>query len=262
MDLVSIERRERIAIVRFDRRDTRNALSLELCRQLTAAARAFENDTQTSAIVLTGTATVFTKGADLKDPELAVTRKAPFAERRQRMQTGGRMCRAWEELEPLTIAAIEGWCVGGGAALAVACDLRVAAEDATFYVPEIERGMNLSWGAVPRIGHLVGPARAKRIVILAEKLGAARAADWGLVDELAPSGGALAAALALAQRAAAMPPVQARMIKQAINAATVALDRAVSHADFDQFALAAASGDYEEGVRSFLEKRPPRYTGA
>jgi enoyl-CoA hydratase/carnithine racemase len=68
--------------------------------------------------------------------------------------------------------------------------------------------------------------------------------------------------MALAKRAASLPPVQIRMIKQAVNAAAFALDRAVSHADFDQFALAAASGDYAEGVNSFLEKRPPRYTGA
>jgi enoyl-CoA hydratase/carnithine racemase len=178
------------------------------------------------------------------------------------MQTGGRMCRAWEELEPLTIAAIEGWCIGGGAALVAACDLRVASEAATFYVPEIERGMNLSWGAVPRITRLVGPARAKRAVILAEKISGAQAVEWGLADESCAPGGSFEAAMALAKRAASLPPVQIRMIKQAVNAAAFALDRAVSHADFDQFALAAASGDYAEGVNSFLEKRPPRYTGA
>jgi enoyl-CoA hydratase len=129
-------------------------------------------------------------------------------------------------------------------------------------VPEIERGMNLSWGAVPRITHLVGHAKAKRIIILSEKLPAATALDWGLVDTLAEPGTALEAAMAWAQRAASMPPVQLRMIKQAINASAFALDRAVSHADFDQFALAAASGDFEEGTRSFLEGRPPHYTGA
>ncbi|MFZ4761088.1 MAG: enoyl-CoA hydratase/isomerase family protein, partial [Burkholderiaceae bacterium] len=193
---------------------------------------------------------------------MRLSRQAPLAERRLAMQTGGRMCRAWAEIEALTIVAIEGWCVGGGAALAVACDLRVAGEAATFYVPEIERGMNLSWGAVPRIAHLVGPARAKRIAVLAEKLPAARALDWGLIDEVAPSGGALQAALALAERAASLPPVQLRMIKQAVDASVFALDRTASHADFDQFALAAGSGDFAEGTRSFLERRPPRYTGA
>ena len=262
MDCVSIERHGRIAVVRLDRGDGRNPLSLDACRQLTRAARSFDDDPEVSAVVLTGTATVFSLGADLKDAELAASRRAPLAERRIAMQTGGRMCRAWAEIEALTIVAIEGWCVGGGAALAVACDLRVASEAATFYVPEIERGMNLSWGAVPRIAHLVGPARAKRIAVLAERLPAVRALDWGLIDETAPSGGALQAALALAERAASLPPVQLRMIKQAVDASVFALDRTASHADFDQFALAAGSGDFAEGTQSFLERRPPRYTGA
>jgi enoyl-CoA hydratase/carnithine racemase len=172
------------------------------------------------------------------------------------------MCRAWEEIEALTIVAIEGWCVGGGAALAVSCDLRVASRDANLYVPEIERGMNLSWGAIPRITHLVGPSKAKRIVILSEKVSAPVAAEWGLVDSLTDAGGAMAEARQWAERAAGLPPVQLRMIKQAINASAFALDRAVSHADFDQFALAAGSEDFQEGTRSFLERRPPRYTGA
>jgi enoyl-CoA hydratase len=262
MQIVHIERVGRIAVVRLDRGDARNALSLEACRQLTRAARGFDDDPDVSAVVLTGTAEVFSLGADLRDEELARSRTARLSERRLAMQTGGRMCRAWEELEPLTIAAIEGWCVGGGAAIAAACDLRVASESATLYVPEIERGMNLSWGAVPRIAHLVGPAKAKRIAILSERLPAARALEWGLIDEVAPPGGALAAAMALAERAASLPPVQLRMIKQAINASVFALDRAASHADSDQFALAAGSGDHAEGVRAFLEKRPPRYTGA
>lgn len=261
-DFVSIERHERIAIVRFDRGDKANALSLQLCRELTSAARSFENDSQTSAVILTGSATRFSFGADLKDPETAASRKAPLAERRILLQTGGRLCRAWEEIEAITIAAIEGWCVGGGAALAAACDLRIAAQDSNFYVPEIERGMNLSWGTVPRIVHLVGPSRAKRIIALAEKFDAGRALDWGFIDEIASPGSTVDMAMQMAHRAASLPPVQVRMIKQSINAAAFALDRAISHADFDQFALAASSGDYDEGVRSFLEQRPPRYTGS
>lgn len=262
MQYVTVERRDRIAIVRFDRGDRANAMSVALCRELTEVARGFADDPLLAAVVLTGSADNFTMGADLQDPELRERRQAPLAERRLAMQTGGRMCRAWEEIEALTVVAIEGWCVGGGAALSVACDLRVAADNARFYVPEIERGMNLSWGAVPRITHLVGPARAKRIVILAQKLDASAAAEWGLVDSVCAPGNTVANALDWAERAASMPPVQLRMIKQAINASAFALDRAVSHADFDQYALAAASGDYEEGVRSFLERRPPRYTGA
>lgn len=259
--IVSIERRGRIAIVRFDRKHRANSLSIETCRQLQAAARSFENDTEVSAVILTGTADNFTMGADLRDPELLALPERPLAERRLLAQAGGRMCKAWEEIEALTLVAIEGWCVGGGAALALSCDLRVSADNAQLYVPEIERGMNLSWNAVPRLTALVGPARAKRIIILAEKLPATEAAQWGLVDRLAAPGQALAKALEWAERCASLPPVQIRMLKQQVNAVATALDRAASHADYEQFMLAASSGDFREGMRAFTENRPPRYRG-
>ena len=101
----------------------------------------------------------FCLGMDFKDEEVAKSATAGLAERRVALKTGPRMCRAWEELDPLTIVAIEGWCVGGGVALAVSCDLRIIGTGGHFYVPEVERGFNMSWGSVPRITNLVGPAR-------------------------------------------------------------------------------------------------------
>ena len=261
MKHVSIERQGRISIVRFDREIAANPLSLELIRELTAVARSFDDDTETSAVILAGRTDNFTMGFDLKDPEVAALRKAGLAERRLGLMAGGRMCRAWEEIQALTISAIEGWCVGGGVALAASTDLRVAGQGSGFYVPEIERGMNMSWGSVPRITNLVGPARAKRIVILAEKVMAARAEKWGLADELADDGASLDAAMVMAERAASLPPVALRMCKQDINAYANALAHTASHSDYDQFALAQDSKDFAEGVQAFLEKRPATYTG-
>ena len=262
MEHVRIERRGRVAIVRFDRGIPANPLSYAAMRELTAAARSFDDDSETSAVVLTGRADNFSMGADLKDPENRGARDAPLAERRVRLMTGARMCRAWEEVQPLTISAIEGWCVGGGVALTVSTDLRIIGASGGLYVPEIERGMNMSWGSVPRITNLVGPARAKRIVVLAEKIMADRAASWGLADEAVPDGTALDAALAMADRAATLPPVAVRMCKMGINAYANALAHAATHSDFDQYALAQSGDDFLEGVEAFLEKRTPRYTGA
>lgn len=259
MSAVTIERRGRIAVVRFDRGDKSNAMSRAVMTDLLAAARSFEDDTETSAIVLTGRPSVFTMGFDLKEGRAPGT--DTLSGRRLEAKLGARLSRAWAELEPITIAAIEGWCVGGGAALTAACDLRVMGEGATIYVPEIERGMNLGWQSVPRLVNLVGPSRAKRIIILAEKIGAERALEWGLVDEIAPDGQALAKALAMAEQVAAMPPVQVRMCKEAINAAATALNHATSVMDRDVFLLAQGSDDFKEGVRAFLERRKPRYTG-
>lgn len=230
-------------------------------RELTAAARSFENDHETSAVILTGRADHFCMGYDLKDPEARALRSAPLSERRLALMTGARMCQAWEDIQPMTIAAIEGWCVGGGAALAVAADFRIIGESSGLYVPEVERGLNMSWGSVPRITNLTGPARAKRIIMLAEKMNAARALDWGMADEIAKDGEVLEAAQSWAERAAAMPPAALRMCKQAINAYASALAHTAAHADYDQFALAEDSDDAREGIAAFLEKRAPVFRG-
>lgn len=258
---VSVEKSDRVAVVRFDRGNAANALSFALMRELTAVAHDLSEDPDLCAVVLTGRADNFCLGMDLKDEEVARTATAGLAERRAMLRTGPRLCRAWEELEALTIVAIEGWCAGGGAALAVACDLRVIGTGGHVYVPEVERGMNMSWGSVPRFTNLVGPARTKRIVVLAEKIDAARALDWGLVDEVTADGVTLDAALNMANRAATLPPNGVRICKSAINAYANALGSAVSHAEMDQFALTQGSKDYAEGVQAFLEKRKPRYTG-
>ena len=259
MSDVTIEKSGRIAIVRFDRGSRANPLSLQVMRDLTDAARSFETDVETSAIVLAGGEN-FSMGFDLRDEEAIAKRAAPLAEKRFSVATGRRMCQAWADLQPLTISAINGWCVGGGAALAVATDLRVMANGAHFYVPEIERGMNMSWGSVPRITNLVGPAKAKRIVVLAEKLDALRALDWGIADEVVAD--PMAKAMEMAERAASMPPVALRMCKQQVDAYANALAHTASHMDFDQFALSQTGGDFEEAVSAFFEKRDPKFTGA
>jgi len=261
MKHVTIERDGPISVVSFDRGYAANPFSYDLMRELTDAARGFEDDFETSAIVLTGRQDNFSMGFDLRDSETTRLKGAGLAERRQAAIVGRRMCQAWEDLQPLTISAIEGWCVGGGVALAVATDLRVVSQNAGLYVPEIERGLNMSWGSVPRITNLVGPARAKRVVILAEKLMADRAVDWGLADEIAVDGSTRDSALQLASRAASMPVVALRICKQDINNYANALAAVSSHTDYDQFTLTQGSEDADEGIDAFLEKRPPKFTG-
>jgi enoyl-CoA hydratase len=247
--------------VRFDRGDTVNALSVEALRQLTEAARRFHACPEISAVVLTGNARNFSLGADLKDPERADQRDQRLAERRIALRAGPEMCEAWEKIDAITIMAIEGWCVGGGAALAVSCDLRVMAKSARVYVPEVARGMNMSWGSIPRITALVGPARAKRIAALCEKIDADTALNWGLADAIADDGDALARAMEFANAAAALPPTALKMVKRDVNVAALALSQATAHRDLEAFALMQQSDDYAEGVASFLERRDPKFTG-
>ncbi len=252
----------RIAVVRFDRGDGLNALSPEATRQLTAAARDFEDDPSTSVVVLTGTEKAFSAGFDLKDPEGRARRTMDLGSLRRQLKLGQRLTRAWHEMQQVTIGAIEGFCIGGGVSIAVALDFRVMARNAHMRVPEIALGMNMSWQTMPRMLHLIGPARTKLAVMLADdRISADQALEWGLVETLAEPGQAFDAAMVLATKIAAQPPMSVAMTKLTVNRLAHALDDLASHMDEDQFALASLSDDHKEGVAAFLERRPPRFKG-
>jgi enoyl-CoA hydratase len=248
--------------VKFDRGDGINALSPEAMRQLTNAARSFEDDAATSVVVLTGAVSAFTAGFDLKDPEGRARRAMDLGSLRRHLKLGPRMTRAWQEMEQITIGAIEGFCIGGGVALAVALDFRVMGRDAHMRVPEIGLGMNMSWQSVPRMLHLMGPARTKQAVILADqRISADEAYEWGLVEQVADPGRAFDGAMELAWKVAAQPPLSVAMTKLTVNRLTHALDDLASHMDIDQFALTSMSEDHKEGVAAFLERRKPKFRG-
>ncbi|MEM8662230.1 MAG: enoyl-CoA hydratase/isomerase family protein [Pseudomonadota bacterium] len=260
-EYLSVERDGRVAIVRFDSKNKVNSLSLALMRELTQLATELQTDAELSAVILTGQSTVFSGGMDLKDPELASAGSLSLAQRRELVKVGPRMCAAWEGLEPVTLAAIEGWCIGGAVALAVACDWRVAASTASIRVPEIKLGFNMSWQSVPRFVNLIGPAKTKQLLLLADVINAEAAQQWGLLDYVVESGSSMSKAKALAEQLADMPPVPLRMIKQAINLSASALDNAVSAMDVDQFLLAMGSEDAAEAARAFFENREAVFTG-
>ena len=265
-EYVTIERGHgpegRIAIVRFDRGDGINALSPEAMRQLTNAARSFEDDASTSVVVLTGGKDAFTAGFDLKDPEGRSRRTMDLGALRRHLKLGPRLTRAWQDMEQITIGAIEGFCIGGGVALAVALDFRVMGSDAHLRVPEIGLGMNMSWQSVPRMLHLMGPARTKQAVILADqRISADEAYEWGLVEEVTDPGKAFDGAMELAWKVAVQPPLSVAMTKLTVNRLAHALDDLASHMDVDQFALTSMSEDHKEGVAAFLERRKPKFRG-
>jgi enoyl-CoA hydratase len=258
---IDVQRTGRVAVVRFDRLDGLNALSLDLMRDLTEVARSFEDDIETTAVVLTGSDKIFTAGLDLRDPKILEAMTAPLGTKRQLVSFGPKMCRAWEDMQQITIAAVEGHCVGGGVSIAVSCDFRVMSQAAFFRVPELLLGMNMSWQTLPRLVHLVGPARAKRIVLLAERIDAETSMNWGLADEVSTDGEALIQAISLAERIAELPPLPAKMTKQSINAVTNALDNVASYMDSDQFMLCQMTQDQGEAISAFLEKRKPKFKG-
>jgi enoyl-CoA hydratase/carnithine racemase len=251
-----------VAEVRLNRPAARNALSQSLMRQLTEVAWHFRASTDIQAVIVTGAETYFSAGADLSGRgSAAPAATATRLERRQTARMGPDMCAAWESLEQVTIAAIEGYCIGGAAALAVSLDFRIAGAGAYLRLPEIALGMNMSWGALPRVAALVGPARAKRFAIFCEPCPAEEALAWGMVDELTPAGEALAKAREWAAKVAALPPLPVRMTKEAITAASTAHHRAAANMDRDQWLLTSEGADYREGVAAFLQKRTPVFRG-
>ncbi|MBN2223454.1 MAG: enoyl-CoA hydratase/isomerase family protein [Deltaproteobacteria bacterium] len=259
--LLDLEQEERTAIVRISRPEKKNALSIDLIEELSFMAEDLKKRADLIAVILTGGDSYFSPGVDLSDPKLYEIFGEGLFQKRKAMEYGPRMCRAWEDLDQFTIAAIEGFCVGGGVALTASLDFRVMAESSFIRVPEIGLGMNMSWASLPRLVHLVGPARAKEIVIFAERVKAADAYEWGFAQRITADGNALSVSRKIAEHVAEKPPVQVAMTKQTINALTTALDRLTSHMDTDQFILSLMSEDFKEGVAAYQQKRKPSFTG-
>jgi len=258
---LTVERKGYVAVVTLNRPDRGNALSVEMMRELEDAALSFREDTETRVVVFTGAGKHFCVGIDLRDPEHAKSLSAPLLYRQRLFRLGPRMIRVLREMDQVTIAAVNGAAMGGGACIASALDFRVGAADCRVGYPESSLGIPLSWVSLPLCVHLVGPSRAKRWLMLGERLDADTLLQWGFLDELVPPGELLEKALEMAEAYAARAPVAVQMIKRSVNALTGALDEAVMHMDSDQVLLAETTRDFQEAVQAFLEKREPHFRG-
>lgn len=251
---LEIEEHGRVAVVRIARPEKKNALCLALIQELTRTAQDLSSRADIGAVVLTGQGPFFSAGMDLTDSFIADFPRATLAEKRVLMSHAPRMCQAWENMGQITLAAIEGFCLGGGLSLASSLDFRVMAQSAYICAPEIDWGMNMSWGTLPRLLHLVGPARAKQIIVLAEKITAAQAYEWGWAQWVCPDGKALETAENIAQKAAGKPLAPVSMTKRTVNALATAMDALASHMDADQFLLSVMDSDFASKLSGFFNK--------
>lgn len=253
-EAVTVERRDKVAIVRLDRGGRANAMSFAIMDALADAARGLESDSGLAAVVLTGTAKIFSAGMDLRDAAFDRLGAMSLAEKRALAEHGPRLARSWAGLEMPTIAAVEGPCLAGGLALVAMCDFRVAGRSALFGAPEVQVAHNMGWHSVPRLVRLVGVQATRRLLLAGEQWSAADAERLGFADFIVEDGGALEEALALAERIAGQPAMATRMVKRQIDAAAHGDDWALSAFDKDQQIVAWMSEDFAAARERFGRK--------
>jgi enoyl-CoA hydratase len=243
-----------VAVVTIDRPRRRNALNLEVKRLLTRAVLELGFDPAVRVIVLTGAGGYFVAGTDI-DEMAAMTPTSHTLDATDQVFTTLRACRT------LLIAAVEGYALGGGCELALACDLIVASEGASFGQPEIKVGIMPGAGGTQRLLRTIGKYRALRMMLTGEPIIARDAFACGLVSELCADGEALARAITLARTIAAMPPLAVRAILEVVQQGQDAPLETALLLERKAFQVLFDSNDQKEGMRAFLEKRPAQYQG-
>ena len=256
---ICISREDPITWVTLNRPDKANALSHDHLAEIETAALGFRDDAETRVVIFNANGRHFSSGADLTEPKH--NPPLPLVQTRRRARMGERAIEAILGIDQITIAAWQGAAMGGGACLTTACDFRVGARNCFMQYPEIDLGINLMWKSLPLILNLVGPARAKRLVIGAERLYADQLLDWGILDELVDAEKLEHAAKKMADFYGGKPPIAAQMIKQSTNQLANALNHAIMHMDTDQNLLSAATEDRQTAIDAYFSKKPGDYKG-
>jgi enoyl-CoA hydratase len=244
-----------VALVSIDRPEKLNALSFDLLRQLADALETLDADPACRAIVLTGTgARAFAAGADIRE----------LVEQTAASLSAGHDFDAWARIDAIglqLIAAVRGVALGGGCELAMACDMLIAGDDARFGQPEIAIGVIPGAGGTQRLTRAIGSARAMELILTGRTIGADEAFAAGLVTRVVPADAIVDAALELAARIAAMPPLAVRAAKLAVrSAAELSLAHGLA-AERQAFFSLFDTNDQREGMMAFIEKRQAVWTG-
>jgi enoyl-CoA hydratase len=253
-----IDREDNIAVLTINRPDKYNALNDDVVAEIGAALDELASEDNVRAIVITGAGEkAFISGADIGMlQELKSSSEAVANSRR-----GQAMTLQIESLRKPVIAALNGYALGGGLELAMACDIRIAADTARMGQPEIGLGLNPGYGGTQRLPRLVGKGMAKLLILTGDMIDAQEALRIGLVERVVPLAELLSEAKALAKKLAAKPPLTLAACKEAVNLGLeVDLERGLSIESME-FGVLAMTEDYQEGTSAFLEKREPVFKG-
>ena len=253
--LVEKKEAERVGIITLNRPDVRNAINPAMREELTLAFAELEADAEVKAIILTGGAKVFAAGADI-----AAMVDCTAMEMISRVTIWDLTFKMEASKKPI-IAAVAGFCLGGGCELSMACDVRIAAEGAQFGQPEINVGIIPGAGGTVRLTRLVGPGKAKELVFTGKIIPAQEALAIGLVNQVVPDDKLMDEAMAMAKTMARHSPGAMGLAKYAIQSAADVDIQTGKTIERACFSLCFASEDQKEGMRAFLEKRKPTYKG-
>jgi enoyl-CoA hydratase len=251
-----VERRERVAIITINRPDKRNALNIKTREEGAALLEELRADDSVGVVVFTGAGDkAFIAGADIGE----------FAGRTAMMQrdvmTARSLFTAIDTFPKPVIAMINGYCLGGGCELALACDIRIASETASFGQPEINLGIIPGGGGTQRLTRLVGEGKAMELILGGEIIDAKTAHAIGLVNHVFPADQLQAKTMEIANRIAGKSPVALSLAKESVKLASRSnLDEGLRR-EVDLFALCFSTADKDEGVSAFLEKRKPVWKG-
>jgi len=244
----------RAGLIQINRPQQLNALNVTVMEEVVTALEAFDRDEQIGCIVITGNPRAFAAGADIKEMAQATAVDMLLRDSVKR----------WDRIKQIkkpVIAAVSGYCLGGGCELAMTCDLIIASESAQFGQPEVNIGVMPGAGGTQRLTRAIGKSKAMEMVLTGRSMGAHEAEQLGLVARVVPVEVYLDEALKLANDIAARPPVAVRLAKEAVNKA---FETALSEGlDYERrlFYLLFATADQKEGMRAFIEKRPAEWQG-
>ena len=251
------EKRNGIAYVTINRPSKLNALNQRLMEEFDECFQDLEKDNEVRAVILTGAGEkAFVGGADIN--ELAVLTPVEGKEMSAR---GQKILDLIEHLGKPVIAAINGYALGGGCELALACTLRIASENARLGQPEVKLGLMPGYGGTQRLPRLVGKGRALEMLLSGEPISASEAYRIGLVNQVVAAPDLMATAEKLAQKIMANAPLAVKFALEAVNHGLEMPEAEGQFLEANLFALCCTTADMKEGTRAFLEKRPARFSG-